>query len=458
MDSKVTYAIIAVVIIAVAGVAVFFALGNGSSYEPAAYDDSDVRLRIYGNANGDDVIDDKDVKTIQKIIDEDIKDWKTSYYFADANHDGSITSADVDVVNKFIKKESTKMWYENSFSTKDSYADGVNKRIDSYVNYPIGHKVGCEYLTVQFLCVLGVYDYFKATDATTVNNYGEETYPGITSIPSMGQRNALDLQSLEQMYKDGKLDTVIMWSGGTSTMYLWDDAVKSGVADDISFVMLTCQGKDCVNGVLMLAAMFGDQSLSTKYVKWYDSGMQKLNEIGKSVKKKTVLTIQMFQSTTQSGLQSYKQYQPPVLWFSQVINFVGDTAGSAGFHKHGSAEALQKYIEDYNVEEMIAMTQPSPDGRYENYNKWVEDKMNELFKSLPIYENQKIYTIDFDLMPYFGGPAACYLLAAQLYPDNYSMEDAFSFAQEYIDNFNPTSHNAKQGYTYTGSGYYPYKG
>ncbi len=458
MDKKFIYAIVAVVIIAVAGVAIYFALGNNNSYEPAAYDDSDVRLRIYGNANGDDVIDDKDVKTIQKIIDENMTDWKTKYYFADADHDGKVTSADVDVVNKIIKKQSTRMWYENSFSTKDSYSDGVNKRIDSYVNYPIGTKVGCEYLTVQFLCVLGVYDYFKATDATMANNYGNETYPGITSIPSMGQRNALDLQSLEQMYKDGTINTVIMWSGGTSTMYLWDDAVKSGVADDISFVMLTCQGKDCVNGVMMLAAMFGDQSLSDKYVKWYDEGMEKLDEIGSKITKKKVLTIQMFESTTQSGRQSYKQYQSPALWFSQVIDFVADTAGSAGFHKHGSLEALQSYIDANNVEEMIAMTQPSADGRYENYDAWVEKKMNELFPNLPIYENQKIYTIDFDLMPYFGGPAACYLLAAHLYPESFSLEDAFSFTQSYIDTFNVTSHDALHGYTYNGSGYYPYKG
>ena len=61
-------------------------------------------------------------------------------------------------------------------------------------------------------------------------------------------------------------------------------------------------------------------------------------------------------------------------------------------------------------------------------------------------------------MPFLGGPAACYLLAAQLYPDAFSMEDAFAFVQEYIDNFMPVKHDAHYGFTYTGDGYYPYKG
>lgn len=454
-------AIVAAVVIIVAAAAAVLVLnngGNGPAEKPEAYDDSDVRLRIFGNANGDDVIDDKDVKAIQGLIDNEVADWKKTNYFADANHDGKIDDKDVEVVKKIIAKESVKMWYETSFSTKDTVATGENKRLDAYVNYPIGTKVGCEYTTVDFLSVLGVYNYFKATDSTMANNYGDSTYPGISKLPSMGERNNLTLEDLGQMNREGIIDTVIMWSGGTSTMYLWDKAVSSGLADKVSMVMVTCQGKGCVNGVLMLAAMFGDQTLSDKYVNWYDKGMAKLGEIGKTVDKKTVLVVQMFENTKQSSLQAYKQYQSPALWFSEVLNFVDNCAGVPGFLKLGSSEALQTQLKDYNTTEMVVMTQPAAQYTYENYNGWVEKKMNDLFVNLPIYEQQKIYTIDFGLMPFFGGPAACYLLAAQLYSDAFTMEDAMTFTQEYLDNFMPAKHDARQGFTYTGEGYYPYKG
>ena len=451
-------AIIAAAIIVVAGCAAALTVIGGDDKEVEVNpDESSIRLRIYGNANGDDYINNDDIKIVQKIIDENIVDWKKTYYFADADHDGKITENDIDVIKKIINGEKTKMWYENCFSTKDKL-DGSNDRIDSYVNYPIGTKVGCEYLALDLLNALGVYNYMTAVDASTASIYDDSTYPGVRSLPVIGPKDGFDLESLAKLHKNGTIETVVMWTGGTATNYLWDTAQKSGLADEISFVMVPCQGKNCVNGVLMLACMFGDQALSEKYVKWYDKGLDRLDKIGDTVDKKTVLVVQMFNNTTKSGLQAYKQYQSPALWFSEIVNFVENTAGNKGFLKLGSAEARQAQLEQYNTSEMIVMTQPSADDTYENYNSWVEKKMNELFVNLPIYENQKIYTIDFTLMPFLGGPAACYLLAAQLYPDAFSMEDAFAFVQEYIDNFMPVKHDAHYGFTYTGDGYYPYKG
>ncbi len=457
MNRNAIFAVIAVAIILVAAVAAYTVIKDDEEGEISVIPDAEIRLRIYGNANGDDFINSDDVKIIQKIIDEEISDWKDQYYFADANHDGHITAEDIEVVQKIIDGKNVKMWYENCFSTKDRL-DGSNERIDSYVNYPIGKKVGCEYTTIDFLAVLGVYDYFVAVDSNTINAYGDDTYPGISSATVMGPRNNLDIESLADLNQKGVLDTVIMWTGGTATNYLWDTAQKSGLADKISFVMVPCQGENCINGVLMLAAMFGDQGLSKKYAAWYEEGMNLLDRIGDTIEKKEVLVVQMFSSTEKSSLQAYKQYQSPALWFSTVIDFVDNTAGTTGFLPLGSAQALQHQLEMYGTEEMIVMTQPPASQSYENYNKWVEDKMNSLFVNLPIYEAQKIYTIDFGLMPFFGGPAACYLLAAQLYPDDFSLEDAFEFAQEYIDSFMPVQHDAHQGYTYTGDGYYPYKG
>lgn len=467
MDKKIIAILVVVVVVIVAAAAAVVVLNDDDDdkYEPEAYSDSGVRLKIYGNANGDDVIDSKDIDTIQMIIDANNDsdttkhiDWKSSYYFADANHDGKIDSSDIQYVQDIIDKKKVKMWYETAFAVKDTYATGENKHLDAYVNYPVGHKIGCEYTMADLLCVLGVYDYFAATDNVTPGTYGNATYPGIESLPSMGTYNDLKIETLEQMYKDGTIDGVIMWSGGTSTMYLWDDAVKSGVADDVSIFMLQCQGPYCINGVLMMACMLGDQSLSDKYSQWYDSAMEKIDKIGDTVQKKKVMTVQMTTGTTSSTLRAYGQYLGPAIWFNKILTFVDPLQNTSKIYPVGTAESLQDMLEAYNIDEMVLICIPKSDGEYENFNSWAEGRLHDLFQTLPIYENQKIYLTWFGLQPFYGGPASCMLLAAQLYPDDFSMDEAFEFTQEYIDMFTEVHHDAHQGYTYTGSGYYPYNG
>lgn len=104
------------------------------------------------------------------------------------------------------------------------------------------------------------------------------------------------------------------------------------------------------------------------------------------------------------------------------------------------------------------MSNPNSEHRFNNYNGWVEDKMHEMFQNIPMYENQKMYVIDFGLMPFFGGPAGLLILSAYLYPDLFSMDDAMKLTQEYINNFMPGQNDVNNGFTYTGSGYYSYKG
>ena len=103
-------AIIAAAIIVVAGCAAALTVIGGDDKEVEVNpDESSIRLRIYGNANGDDYINNDDIKIVQKIIDENIVDWKKTYYFADADHDGKITENDIDVIKKIINGEKTKM-------------------------------------------------------------------------------------------------------------------------------------------------------------------------------------------------------------------------------------------------------------------------------------------------------------------------------------------------------------
>ncbi|MCQ2078454.1 MAG: dockerin type I repeat-containing protein [archaeon] len=453
MQKNAIIAILAAVVIVAAGGVVLLMNGNSNNgaYTPSAYDDSDVRLRIYGNANGDDIIDSNDVKTIEKIIDDKNANWKTEYYFADANHDGVIDSKDVDAVRDIIAGKPMKMWYESAFSTKDKF-DGSNDRIDAYVNYPLGTKIGCEYSDVDILSVLGVYDYFSATSETAQADYGNTLYPGISDKPTMGAKDDLSLEAIGALHNEGKLDTVIQWTGGTSTNYLWDSAKASGLTDKVSFVMVMVQGERCVNGALMLACMLGDQSLSDEYVHWFDAAMKTLGKLD-NVEKKTCLVMKTFNPDNLSNCSAYNQYQSPALWFSKVINFTEQTAGKKGFTSLGTAEAIKAAMGDTDF--VICQTKHTPKVTNQTeYNTWAAAKIQSIFENLPVYDAHRVYTIDFSLMPFFGGPAGCLLLASQIYDDVISWEDASRMVDDYCSKFMPEGSNTAKGmewgFTYTG--------
>ena len=93
-------AIVVVAIIAGAGLAVFV---NNNKEDKLPEFEKDTGT-VYGNADGNCYINSDDVELIKKI-----KDGKASledYPFADANMDGTVDDADVEIVNKYINNES----------------------------------------------------------------------------------------------------------------------------------------------------------------------------------------------------------------------------------------------------------------------------------------------------------------------------------------------------------------
>lgn len=102
MDKKIT-AILIVAVIVVAGMGVAAVVMNNDS------NSQDVKatgnLPVYGNANNDDHIDDRDIELMKELIADESKD-RTAYPFLDANQDGKLDSSDIEIVEKIINRES----------------------------------------------------------------------------------------------------------------------------------------------------------------------------------------------------------------------------------------------------------------------------------------------------------------------------------------------------------------
>lgn len=255
------------------------------------------------------------------------------------------------------------------------------------------------------------------------------------------------METLTKLYNDGTVNTLLQWTGGQNSDYLWDDAVASGLAEKISFVIVPCQGPDVIQGVLELACMLGDQSLSDDYKAWYDKAITLFDEIDEKGIKKTVTAVRMYNKNP-SSIAAFGSNQGPALWFNKVINFQSNYVGKTNFTTLGSIDSFNGSATD----EIVVMTQKNCD--WSEYNSMVEEYLTAVYGATSQFKNEKMYVVDFEIMPFAAGPAGCYILAAHLYPELFDLDDALNFLQEYLDKFAVrTGADAHEGYTYTGSGY-----
>ena len=127
MDKKiVAIALLAAIIITGSSAAILLTRDDGSSDGVTETG----RVLVYGNANNDDYLDERDVEAINKIIDGDELWDKVKYPFADTNADGRITEDDVTLLKKFINNEDCLMYYKDTWGTT------------SHVHYPLKGKIG----------------------------------------------------------------------------------------------------------------------------------------------------------------------------------------------------------------------------------------------------------------------------------------------------------------------------
>lgn len=94
-------AVIVVAVVVVAGIAVFLNKDKDDFKLPEYQKDTGT---VYGNADGNCYIDSTDKKVMQKIIDGDAS--LEDYPFADANLDGVVNEKDIEIVDKYMDKES----------------------------------------------------------------------------------------------------------------------------------------------------------------------------------------------------------------------------------------------------------------------------------------------------------------------------------------------------------------
>ena len=122
MDRKVIFAVVAVAVVIMAAAAVVIANNNEDKEVIRNSNNLDGRLTVFGNANGDDFLDSRDVQYVKDVIAGKIE---PKYYtcmktyggdviersFCDANVDGKIDEADVDMIQRMVNRDHNMVVY-----------------------------------------------------------------------------------------------------------------------------------------------------------------------------------------------------------------------------------------------------------------------------------------------------------------------------------------------------------
>ncbi len=281
MNQKTIYAIIAVaVIVAVACVAFVMMSDKGSNYGPST--NVDGRLTIFGNANHDDYIDNRDVEAIEAIISgkatAEYFDCYVTYggglvkrSFADANCDGKIDLADVNLVKDMVDRR-------NGIQVKYYDCDGVV----AACTYPIGNNLCVTYKAFyEASSILGIEDkVLYACNQVADGGAYAKWYPTIANnAKSVGDRFNPDY---EVFTKPGnvKPDCFI-----TGQRQWYDAAMEETLAPlGIDVVRLPLQHTDaCTKGILTLGWLLGCEKQAYDYMNMVDQVFKTIDDKIKNI-------------------------------------------------------------------------------------------------------------------------------------------------------------------------------
>ena len=243
-------AIVAVVVVAAAAFVLTMDSGNNK------YENLEVTsLPVYGNANEDYTIDQKDVDLIKQLIGSEVKE----HPYADADGDGNITSEDAAIVTKLINGERTTVRFI------DQYVYDTGNIHIAEVSYPLENVVTINPDMLQLMFMFDgdekVIGYVANHDSYTktfykIDNNGFTRCLG-TTARNLAQTEWENLKNLDaELYQKGE---------GIGAIIAYNDNALGDYKDDINnagipVIYIRCTDPiRSIDGAILLGFLFGPE-------------------------------------------------------------------------------------------------------------------------------------------------------------------------------------------------------
>ena len=274
-------AIVVVIVVAVASAGIALAALNNNENNRT---NINAQLEVYGNANGDDRIDQNDLGIIRDIINS--ARTFSDHPLADSNCDGTVDEADYKMVERIIAAGSG--GEKVSINIVNHYAGGTY--VDS-VRYPITSAVATSSLNgmMVFKC-LGIRDEFKGlSSAGGLDSVLFSEYQHFKGKPDLGPNvYTMDIERVSTLIDKENVTAVITED---NVSYAFDKGIfKSSGLDVVRVTPGSVNIEKYVSAVCMVAFLFetggkGYVQKCSELISWHEDFFTDLNHKLSGVKK-----------------------------------------------------------------------------------------------------------------------------------------------------------------------------
>ena len=333
MEKKAIYVVAIVAVLVAASVGVYAVVGNKDDVDsPASMEGAE--LKVLGNANGDRVIDSKDIDVIEKAIDDGValKDAP----LADANNDGVIDAKDIEVVKKIINKESVTVWHIN-YHDVDGDSTMDMERVST--QYPVSAAIMTVSSISFIMCyMIGIIDEIKGASYGSSN---DSTLFGSTYL-NTSKTVKLGTSSTSITFEDGKAGSsnVIAEKGVTCVLSDWnrtyltnESAFETAGVDVVRVAAASVDKEVYTHSILLLGFLFQKESRASDLVDLYDSTMKTIKDAVSTLPedKKVKAVASSMNGYISSGNSDYQA----------VLDVAGAEFGLADYSGFGSTTSIK---------------------------------------------------------------------------------------------------------------------
>lgn len=215
----------------------------------------DFTLRIYGNANMDSRIDEKDVDYIRAVIDGKMQQTK----FSDANSDGKIDENDAAFVEKIISGT------EDNLTIIDSAESIIT------VKYPINSVVSLNQHSAECIKILEKEDKIIGVEQYVADK--TSFFPDLCKLPVVKSGSDCDFEKVLSMHPDVAI--AYGWNGAASTSLEY----KKSLEPHVTVIGLNLyQPFNISQEMAQLGYLMGNPERAYEFIDFYESYLDKIKE------------------------------------------------------------------------------------------------------------------------------------------------------------------------------------
>lgn len=361
-------------------------------------------LKIMGNANEDHIVDDNDIKYIEKVINGEEEETELT----DANNDGVINQADIDQVRAIINHESSFIYFID--------LDGQTRP----VHYPINTIVATYNIYVEMIVVLGETGKIIGVD-DTISKY-DNYFPTLQGLPSVGNRFTPDVEKILGLNPD-------LYFTGTRGYY--DSGLEAKLAANgtsVEVVRLPSWEYGLLpQGILTLGYILKQESRAYEFLEWYQGIQDDINEKLDALDDSEKVTALGLVGTSVQ-VEGGGKYEMMVN--AGCINLASDLTGTS------SAKVDVEWVLEKDPDVILTWVVAGFwEGTSDATLQTQLDSMKDLYSATRAVQNGRIYVMAHDITCGPAGIISVAYYAKWFYPELFEDLDPEALHQEFVDRF-----------------------